>query len=131
MNKCQVNIKVWQVNIKIWQDDMKICKIYIIIWQVMAEICHHNYHCRLTVDKSYCPFLITILVNESYKVVLELLEILNRLVLFKWKLIVECLNYGWDFEIILFFTQLALLHVDAVRLCKHLVKKTYMNHILG
>ena len=33
----------WQVNKKIWQDDVEISQVNIIIWQVMAEICHHKY----------------------------------------------------------------------------------------
>ena len=38
----QVDIMIWQVNINNWQVNIKIREVDIIIWQVMAEICHHT-----------------------------------------------------------------------------------------
>lgn len=37
MNKWQVNIIIWHI--------IRVCQVDIIIWQVMADLCHHNKHC--------------------------------------------------------------------------------------
>ena len=43
-------LKIWQFNIEIWKDDKKNCHVNMIIWKMVAEICHHALYLKLNIS---------------------------------------------------------------------------------